>query len=102
MIRVLNWSMTSGEAIDMPNISVSDEVHERLRIRAHRTGRSMAHVADRLLIEALDRLDETAIDESAAALDLISAAARKKDAAAAFQALLLEAGAELNPERGSL
>jgi plasmid stability protein len=87
----------------MPNVSVSDEVHERLRIRAHRTGRSMSHVADRLLIEALDRLDDgTAIDESAAALDLIAAVARKDGAEAGFQALLLEAGAsERNPGRHS-
>lgn len=75
----------------MPNISVSDEVHERLRIRAHRTGRSMAHVADRLLIDALDRLDETAMDESAAALDLIAAVSRKHGPEVAFQALLLKA-----------
>lgn len=82
----------------MPNIKVSDEVHERLRIRAFHTGRSMAYVADTLLTEALDALDETAVDESAAALDLIAAAARKKDATVAFQALLLEAGAT---ERGA-
>jgi hypothetical protein len=62
----------------------------------------MAHVVDHLLIEALDRLDETAMDESAAALDLIAAVARKDGAEAGFQALLLEVGAELNPERGSL
>jgi plasmid stability protein len=80
----------------MPNISVSDEVHERLRIRAHRTGRSMTHVADRLLIEALDKLDETVVDESAAVLALIAAVARKQGPHAAFEALLRHAGPELN------
>jgi plasmid stability protein len=86
----------------MSSIKVSDEVRERIRVRAHRTGRSMAYVADRLLVDALDRLDEVAVDESAAVLDLIAAVSRKKDAVAAFQALLLEAGAELNPDRGSI
>jgi plasmid stability protein len=78
----------------MYNVSISNETHERIRVRAFHTGRSMTYVADTLLTEALDALDEPKQDESAEALDLITAVARKKAAVAGFEALLLEAGAE--------
>jgi plasmid stability protein len=85
----------------MPNITVSDEVHERLRIRAHRSGRSMSHVANTLLARALD--DEVfALEESASALDHVDAVTRKYGPEAGFQELLRQVGAQLNTEKVSL
>jgi len=75
----------------MPNITVSAEVHERLRARAHRTGRSMAHVANALLTKALD--DEILANMSP--MDHVAAITRQQGPAAGFQALWLNAGAGL-------
>lgn len=85
----------------MPNITVSDEVHERLRIRAHRTGRSMSSIANALLAKALD--DEMlALEESASALNHVDAVTRRYGPEAGLQALLLAAGAGLDTERSPL
>lgn len=85
----------------MPNISVSTEVHERLRIRAHHTGRSMAHVVNVLLTRALD--DEAlALEGSVSALDHVDAVTRRYGPEAGLQALLLAAGAGLDTERSPL
>lgn len=80
----------------MPSITVSDEVHERLRVRAHRSGRSMSGIANALLTKALDHLDAVAAqNESATAMDRVTAVTREKGPEAGFQALLAYAGAEV-------
>jgi plasmid stability protein len=85
----------------MPNVTISDEVHERLRVRAHRSGRSMAHVANALLTKALD--DEMlAIEESASALDHVDAITRRYGPEAGMQALLVAAGERLNLKSSSI
>lgn len=85
----------------MANLHISDEIHERLRVRAHRSGRSMSHVANILLTKALD--DEAlTLEESASALDHVDAVTRQYGPEAGLQALLLAAGAGLGTERNRL
>lgn len=48
----------------MPNVYITDEAHERLKVRAKQEGRTMRVQLDRDIREFLDQKDKDAKDEA--------------------------------------